>query len=78
MHIKVLGPGCMNCATLAKRIEEAVKELNQDAVITKITDYVSIANYGVMKTPALIVDEKLLFYGKVPTVKELKEYLERV
>jgi small redox-active disulfide protein 2 len=75
MLIKVLGPGCMNCTTLAKRTEEAVKEMELDAEIVKITDYQVIAAYGVMKTPALIVDEKLMFYGKVPTVNELKEYL---
>lgn len=77
MHIKVLGPGCMNCVTLAKRVEEAVKELGIDAVITKVTDYQLIASYGVMKTPALVVDEKLLFYGRVPTVRELSEYLQK-
>jgi small redox-active disulfide protein 2 len=77
MHIKVLGPGCMNCVTLAKRVEMAVKELGIDAVITKVTDYQLIASYGVMKTPALVVDEKLLFYGRVPTVRELSEYLQK-
>ncbi|MGE5480343.1 MAG: thioredoxin family protein [Chloroflexota bacterium] len=77
MHIKVLGPGCMNCATLAKRAEQAVKEMGLDAIITKVTDYETIARYGVLKTPALVVEERLLFYGKVPTVAELKEYLSQ-
>lgn len=77
MQIKVLGPGCMNCVTLAKRTEQAVKELGIEADITKIEDYQLIAEYGVMKTPALVVDEKLIFYGKVPTVKELKDYLTK-
>jgi small redox-active disulfide protein 2 len=67
----------MNCVTLAKRVEEAVKELGIDAEITKVTDYQLIASYGVMKTPALVVDEKLLFYGRVPTVRELSEYLHK-
>jgi len=77
MLIKVLGPGCMNCTTLAKRTEQAVKELNIDAEIVKITDYQVIAAYGVMKTPALIIDEKMAFYGKVPSVDELKEYIQK-
>ena len=75
MHIKVLGPGCMNCKTLYSRTETAVKELNIEAEITKVEDYQVIAAYGVMKTPALVIDENLVFYGKVPTVAELKDYI---
>ncbi len=75
MDILVLGPGCVNCKTLEQRVHTAVKELNIDAEIFKISDYAKIAEYGVMKTPALVIDEKLIFYGKVPTVNELKEYI---
>ena len=75
MDILVLGPGCMNCVTLEKRVRTAIQELNLNAEVFKISDYAKIAEYGVMKTPALVVDEKLLFYGKVPTVNELKDYL---
>jgi small redox-active disulfide protein 2 len=75
MHIKVLGPGCMNCNTLAKRISEAIKELEIIAEITKVEDYQIIAAYGIMKTPAMLIDEKIMFYGKVPTVRELKEII---
>jgi small redox-active disulfide protein 2 len=75
MEISVLGPGCTNCITLEKRIHTAVKELNLVADVHKITDYAKIAEYGVMKTPAMVVDEKVIFYGKVPSVEELKEYL---
>lgn len=75
MHIKVLGPGCMNCKTLLQRTQTAVDELKLDAIITKVEDYQVIASFGIMKTPALVVNEKVLFYGKVPTVREIKEYL---
>ena len=77
MDILVLGPGCMNCVTLEKRVRTAIRELNLNAEVFKITDYAKIAEYGVMKTPALVVDEKLLFYGKLPTVDELKVYLTK-
>ncbi|MFA6570965.1 MAG: thioredoxin family protein [Bacteroidota bacterium] len=75
MDILVLGPGCMNCITLEKRVRTAVRELQLDAEIFKISDYTKIAEYGIIKTPALVIDEKVIFYGKVPTVNELKEYL---
>ena len=77
MLIKVLGPGCMNCTTLARRTEQAAQELNIDFEMVKITDYPTIAAYGVLKTPALVVDEKMKFYGRVPTVNELKEILSK-
>lgn len=77
MDILVLGPGCMNCTTLEKRVHTAVKEMGIDAEVFKITDYAKIAEYGVMKTPALVIDEKLMFYGKVPTINELKEYIQK-
>ena len=75
MDILVLGPGCMNCITLEKRVRTAVQELGIDADVYKISDYAKIAEYGVMKTPAMVVDEKVIFYGKVPSVSELKENL---
>jgi small redox-active disulfide protein 2 len=75
MDILVLGLGCMNSETLEKRVRTAVQELQLDADVFKISDYAKIAEYGVMKTPALVVDENLMFYGKVPTVDELKAYL---
>jgi small redox-active disulfide protein 2 len=75
MDILVLGPGCMNCVTLEKRVRTVVKELGIDAEVYKISDYAKIAEYGVMKTPAMVIDEKVIFYGRVPTVNELKEYL---
>jgi small redox-active disulfide protein 2 len=78
MKIKVLGPGCMNCVTLAKRTKDALNELGFDAEISKVEDYKDIAAYGVMKTPALVIDEKVMFYGKVPTVNELKTIITGV
>jgi small redox-active disulfide protein 2 len=77
MDILVLGPGCMNCVTLEKRVKTAVEELGINSEVFNISDLSKIAEFGIMKTPALIVDEKIIFYGKVPTVNELKEYLSK-
>jgi small redox-active disulfide protein 2 len=77
MDILVLGPGCMNCVTLEKRVRKAVEELNLGAEVFKISDYAKIAEYGVMKTPAMVIDEKVIFSGRVPSVEELKEYLTK-
>lgn len=77
MDILVLGPGCMNCQTLEKRVRTAVSELNIEADIYKITDITKIAEFGVMRTPALVIDNKVMFYGRVPTVTELKEIISK-
>lgn len=77
MEIKILGTGCSNCKTLEKATREAVAELNLDATVVKEEDIVKIMSYGIMRTPALVVDEKVLFYGRVPSVSELKEMLRK-
>ncbi|RZT96707.1 small redox-active disulfide protein 2 [Ancylomarina subtilis] len=76
MEIKVLGPGCKKCNTLHQATQKAIEELNIEATITKVDDMMKILAYGVMSTPALVVNEKVLFSGKVPTVSEIKELIE--
>ena len=66
MQIKILGSGCANCAALERRTREALADLHLSADISKVTDYGDIAGYGVMRTPALVVDEKVLLVGRVP------------
>ena len=75
MIIKVLGSGCTNCQNLQKRTEEAMKDLNIEGSIEKVTDFKQIAAYGVMRTPGLVIDEKVAIAGFVPTVEKLKEIL---
>ena len=77
MEIKIVGTGCSNCKNLEKATREAVAELNLDANVMKEEDIVKIMGYGVMRTPALVVDEKVLLYGRVPSVKEIKELLTK-
>ncbi len=75
MTIKVLGPGCVNCKTLEKRTIEALQELRMAADVEKVEDYQAIASYGVMRTPGLVVDGKVVIAGSVPPVEKLKEIL---
>lgn len=75
MLIKVLGSGCTNCKKLEENTRKAVESLGLDATIEKVTDFKDIMSYGVMKTPALVVDEKVKIMGRVPTAEEIKKYL---
>lgn len=65
----------MNCQTLEKRTYTALQELNIDASVEKVQDYKQIASYGIIRTPGLVVDEKVVMSGAVPTVEKLKELL---
>lgn len=77
MVIKILGSGCPNCKKLEANTIKAVKELGIEAVIEKVTDMGQIIGYGVMSTPALVVDENVLTYGSVPGVPEIKDILTK-
>lgn len=71
MEIKVLGPGCTNCKTLASRVEEAVKKMGIDATVTKVTDYDGMLKYGLMSSPGLVINEKLVSSGRVLSVADI-------
>jgi small redox-active disulfide protein 2 len=75
MNIKVLGPGCMNCKTLERRTIEALQELKIDAKVEKVVEYQKIAGYGIMRTPGLVIDEKVVSSGVVPKVEEIKSMI---
>lgn len=75
MEIKILGTGCTNCKKLEANAKEAVKELNLEAKVTKVEDIKDIMKYGVMRTPALVINEKVKMYGKVSTVSDIKKYI---
>ncbi|MCJ7715146.1 MAG: thioredoxin family protein [Anaerolineales bacterium] len=75
MEIKVLGTGCARCKTLEKLTSKAVEELNLDATIEKVEDIQKIMEYAVMRTPALVIDEKVVLSGQVPKINDLKELL---
>jgi small redox-active disulfide protein 2 len=73
--IKVLGPGCTNCKTLERVTRDVVATLGVDATIEKVEDYPTIVSYGVMSTPALVVDEELVLSGRVPKAAEVQQLL---
>lgn len=75
MIIKVLGPGCTNCVRLARATKEAVEALGIEATIEKIEDYPAIMAYGVMSTPGLVIDDKVVSVGRVPTSSQIRELL---
>lgn len=75
MVIKILGTGCTNCKNLEANARQAVSELGLDATVEKVADMQGIMAYGVMKTPALVVDEVVKIMGKVATVEEIKAQL---
>ncbi len=75
MLIKVLGPGCMNCKTLEKRTQEAVASLGVPAEVEKVGDIMQIATYGILRTPGLVIDEKVVSSGRVPAVEEIKQMI---
>jgi small redox-active disulfide protein 2 len=75
MMIKVLGLGCMNCKTLEHRTREAIEALHLDASVQKVDNYQEIAAYGIMRTPGLVIDEKVVLSGSVPKVEDLKKLL---
>jgi small redox-active disulfide protein 2 len=77
MKIKILGTGCPNCQKLEANARQALKELKMEADIEKITEIQDIMSYGVMGTPALVVDEKVKVYGRIPNVEEIKTILSK-
>lgn len=78
MVIKILGSGCKSCATVTENTEAALKELGMEAEIVKVTDFKDIMAYGVMTTPAIVVDEKVVSFGKVLKPKEIVKIIENV
>jgi len=78
MIIKILGSGCRNCVTLKENTETALKEVGINAEIIKVTDIKDIMAFGVMSTPALVIDEKVVSFGKVLKPKEIVKIIEKL
>ena len=76
LTIKVLGPGCENCKRLAWLVERAVNHLAIEAQIIKVTDYPEIMKYKIMSTPGLVINEKLVSAGRIPTEVEIAGWLK--
>lgn len=78
MRLQVLGPGCARCKALMQSVQAAVEQSGLDAQIEKVEDIPSIMKFGVMSTPALVVDGKVVTQGKVPSAEEVKRMISGV
>ncbi len=74
-EIKILGTGCARCRTLEDHTREAVKQLSLDVDVIKVEEITEIMKFGVMTTPALVINGKVVVKGKVPSVLEIKDLL---
>lgn len=76
MEIKVLGSGCANCKRLLDNVYAAVKDLAISANVMYVTDYMEIAKTGLMRTPGLIINQKIVSTGKVLSIEEVKQLIQ--
>jgi small redox-active disulfide protein 2 len=76
MEIKILGPGCRNCEKLAEEAKMAARDADCAAEIVKVTDMKQIMTYGILSTPGLIINGKVKSYGRIPSVSEIKKWIE--
>ena len=77
MVIKILGTGCLKCKKLEENARQAISSLSGDMTVEKVTDLNQIMNYGVMLTPALVIDEKVKSVGKVLSSDDIKKLIEK-
>ncbi len=77
IQIKILGTGCPKCQALEKRTKEVVNENNFDAEIIKVEDISNIISFGVLGTPGFVINEKVIFSGRLPSKDEIKEQIEK-
>ncbi len=77
MQIKILGTGCPKCKQLEQLVRETVSEQNITAEISKVEDIVDIMGYGIMRTPGLVVDGKVVMSGRLPGKNEIIEMLKK-
>ena len=71
MNIKILGPGCARCQQLEITVREVVRELGMNATVEDVKDIKKIREYPILATPGLVIDEKLVLYGRVPSKSEV-------
>ena len=75
LNIKILGSGCPNCKKLESLTRQAVEQLAIVAEVTKVTDYADIMAYNVMSTPGLVINEKVVSTGRIPSTAEITTFL---
>jgi small redox-active disulfide protein 2 len=77
MEIKVLGTGCPKCKILEKNVRDALSEMNIQAEVSKVDDIMDIINYGIMRTPGLVINEKVVSSGHILSVSQVKEIIAK-
>ena len=77
MEITVLGPGCPKCKSLEKMVTDKVSELGIDATVRKEEDIIKIMSYGILSTPGLVIDGKVVMSGRLPSNNELTDLLTK-
>jgi small redox-active disulfide protein 2 len=76
MNIKILGTGCSKCTNLEKKVKEIVKNNSIDAEVIKVSDLQEIMKYGIMMTPGLVINEKVVCYGSVPKDNDILKWIK--
>lgn len=76
MDIKVMGPGCPKCEEAEQIVKNAVEEAGIEATVEKVSDFQEIAKHGVFSTPAVVIDGQIKCVGKVPTKREVQDWLK--
>jgi len=75
LSIKILGSGCPNCKRLEQLTREAVDRMSIEAQVEKVTDYAAIMEYNILSTPGLVINEKVVSSGRIPSVAEITSFL---
>lgn len=76
LHIKILGPGCLNCYRVEQVAVDALEMLDVEATLEHVTDYVEIMKYPIMATPGLVINEELVCAGRIPSIKEVISWVK--
>jgi len=77
MKIEVLGPGCHKCHNTEENVKKALVELNKTAQVIKVSDINAMIEKGIIQTPALIINDKIMIQGKIPTVEQIKQFIQK-
>ena len=77
LNIKILGSGCPNCKKVEALAHQAVEELGLEAVFEKVTDYQQIMTFDILSTPGLVINGKVVSYGRIPRLDEIKGWLQQ-
>ena len=76
MLVKVLGSGCVRCNNLERKVSKIIKDNSIDALVEKVTDLKEIMRYGILSTPGLVIDEKVVSYGSIPKDEQIIAWLK--